>query len=52
MCNMLCLYSSYSKNIVPIVPKGETIKSTTHDTLGKDNMSFEEVLISAKKYLN
>ena len=45
-------YSSYSKNIVPIVPKGETIKSTTHDTLGKDNMSFEEVLISAKKYLN
>ena len=45
-------YSSYSKNIVPIVPKGETIKSTTHDTLGKDKISLEEVFISSKKYLD
>ena len=45
-------YSSYSRNIVPIVPKGETVKSTTHDTLGKDNISFEEVFKTAKKYLD
>ena len=45
-------YSGYSKNIVPIVPKGETIESTTHDTLGKDKISLEEVLVSAKKYLD
>ena len=45
-------YSSYSKYIVPIVPKGETVKSTTHDTLGKDNISLEEVFISAKKYMD
>ena len=45
-------YSSYSKNIIPIVPKDETVESTTHDTLGKDNISLEEVFISAKKYLD
>ena len=45
-------YSGYSKNIVPIVPKGETVESTTHDTLGKDKISLEEVLVSAKKYLD
>ena len=44
-------YSGYSKNIIPIVPKGETVESTTHDTLGKDNISLEEVLSSAKKFL-
>ena len=37
------------KNIVPIVPKGETVKSTTHDTLGKDNISLEEVFRNCKK---
>ena len=45
-------YSSYSQNIIPIVPKDETVESTTHDTLGKDNISLEEVFISAKKYLD
>ncbi len=44
-------YSGYSKNIIPIVPMGETVESTTHDTLGKDNISLEEVLSSAKKFL-
>ena len=44
--------NGYSKNIVPIVPKGETIESTTHNTLGKDKISLEEVLVSAKKYLD
>ena len=45
-------YSGYSKNITPIVPKGETIESTTHDTLGKDRISLENVLETAKKVLD
>ena len=45
-------YSGYSKNIIPVVPRGETIKSTTHDTLGKDRISLEDVLETAKKVLN
>ena len=45
-------YSGYSKNIIPIVPKGETIESTTHDTLGKDRISLENVLETVKKVLN
>ncbi len=45
-------YSGYSKNIIPIVPEGETIKSTTHDTLGKDKVSFEKVFEIAKSLLN
>ena len=44
-------YSGYSKNIIPIVPQGETIESTTHDTMGKDKISLEEVLTSSIKYL-
>ena len=44
-------YSGYSKNIYPIVPEGETVESTTHDTLGKDNISFEKVLKKAKSFL-
>ncbi len=44
-------YSGYSKNIFPIVPEGETIESTTHDTLGKNNISFEKVLESTKSFL-
>ena len=45
-------YSGYSKNITPIVPRGETIESTTHNTLGKDRISLEDVLETAKKVLN
>ena len=45
-------YSSYSENIIPIVPRGETVESTTHDTLGKDRISLEEVVDKAKKILN
>ena len=44
-------YSGYSDNIIAIVPIGETIESTTHDTLGKDKISFEEVFEKTKKYL-
>ena len=42
---------SNTKNIYPIVPEGETVESTTHDTLGKDNISFEKVLEKAKSFL-
>ncbi len=45
-------YSGYSKNIIPIVPEGETVESTTHDTLGKDSISSEKVFKTAKKLLN
>jgi heptosyltransferase-2 len=37
-------YGKYSKNISVIVPEGETEETTTHDTLGKDKINFEEVL--------
>ena len=36
-------YGKYSKNIEIIVPEGETENSTTHDTLGADKISFNEV---------
>ena len=45
-------YSGYSDNIEAIVPEGETIESTTHDTLGKDRISFDEVFRKAKIYLD
>ena len=44
-------YSGYSDNIIAIVPIGETLESTSHDTLGKEKISFEEVFEKAKKYL-
>ncbi len=44
-------YSGYSKNIIPIVPEGETVESTTHDTLGKDSISSEKVFNTVKKIL-
>ena len=44
-------YSGYSENIIPIVPEGETVESTTHDTLGKDRVSLDVVFNAAKKFL-
>ena len=44
--------NGYSKNILAIVPKGETIESTSHNTRGKDKISFEEVLKKTKIYLS
>tara|TARA_A100001011_G_scaffold398726_1_gene504172 strand:+ start:87 stop:1028 length:942 start_codon:yes stop_codon:yes gene_type:complete len=44
-------YSAYSNNINVIVPEGETLQSTSHDTLGKDKISFEKVLSFSKKLL-
>ncbi len=43
-------YGRYSKNMITIEPEGE-FETTTHDTLGKDKISFEEVLKEALKLL-
>ena len=45
-------YSAYTKNIHVIVPKGETILSTSHKTLGKDKIDFSEVLRVSKKIIS
>ena len=45
-------YGKYSKNISVIVPEGETEETTTHDTLGKDRISFEKVYSQAIKILS
>ena len=45
-------YGKYSKNISLIVPEGETEESTTHDTLGKDNISFKKVYEKTIELLN
>ena len=44
-------YGKYSKNIEIIVPKGESEETTTHDTLGADKISFDEVLYKSIKLL-
>mgnify|MGYP001442677176 CR=1 FL=1 len=36
-------YGKYSKNIELILPEGETEETTTHDTLGSEKISFDEV---------
>ena len=36
-------YSGYTKKIQAITPLGKTIYTTTHNTKGKDQVSFEEV---------
>ena len=45
-------YGKYSKNIEVIVPEGETEETTTHNTLGAKNISFEKVFDKAIKLLN
>ena len=42
-------YGLWNPNIKIVVPSGETIESCGHNTLGKDKISFDEVL---KKSLN
>ena len=37
-------YSAWNPNIKIVVPVGETIESTGHNTRGKDKISFDEVL--------
>ena len=45
-------YGKYSKYISVLIPEGETEETTTHDTLGKEKISFEKVYIKALKLLN
>ena len=45
-------YGKYSKNISIIIPEGETEKSTTHNTLGKEKISFTEVFSKSIELLN
>ena len=45
-------YGKYSKNISVVVPEGESEESTTHDTLGKEKISFEKVYNKAVELLN
>ncbi len=44
-------YGKYSTRMKVVEPKGEK-DSTTHDTLGKDKISFQEVLVEANKILD
>ena len=45
-------YGKYSNNISVVIPKGETEESTTHNTLGKERISFNEVYSKALELLN
>ena len=45
-------YGKYSKNIDIVIPEGETEETTTHDTLGADKISFDEVLRKSIKLIN
>ena len=45
-------YGKYSKNISIVVPHGQSEESTTHNTLGKDKISFNEVLRKTIELLN
>ena len=45
-------YGLYSKNISIIVPNGQTIDTCTHNTRGKDKISFDEVLKRSLEIIN
>ena len=45
-------YSGYTKNIEAVIPEGQTLHSTTHNTRGRDKISFNEVFEKVKKNIN
>ena len=45
-------YGVWNSNIKIVVPFGETIDSTGHDTLGKDKISFDGVLNKSLELIN
>ena len=45
-------YGTYSKNISIIVPQGKTLETCGHNTRGKDQILFDEVLSKALKLLD
>ena len=45
-------YGKYSKNITLVLPEGKTEVTTTHNTRGKEKISFEKVLNKSLELLN
>jgi heptosyltransferase-2 len=45
-------YGKYSNNISVIIPRGETEETTTHNTLGKEKISIDEVYSKTLELLN
>jgi hypothetical protein len=45
-------YGKYSDRISLVLPEGETEDSTTHNTRGKNRISFEEVYKKSINLLN
>jgi heptosyltransferase-2 len=45
-------YGKYSKNITLVLPEGETEATTTHNTRGKEKISFEKVFNKSLELLN
>ena len=45
-------YGKYSKNIIVIIPEGETEETTTHDTLGAEKISLKKVFDKSIELLN
>lgn len=45
-------YGKYSNNISVIIPEGETEETTTHNTRGKDKISFDKVYKKSIDLLN
>ena len=45
-------YGKYSRNISVIIPRGETEETTTHNTLGKEKISIDEVYSKTLELLN
>jgi hypothetical protein len=44
-------YGRYSSRMITVEPEGEK-DSTTHDTLGKDKISYDEVLTKTLELIN
>ena len=45
-------YGSYSSKMITVEPEGVLKGATTHDTLGKDKISFDEVYNKSIQMLN
>ena len=45
-------YGKYSNNINIVLPEGETEKTVSHNTRGKDKITVEQVFNKTKQFLN
>ena len=48
----MAAYGSYSSKMITVEPEGVLKGATTHDTLGKDKISFDEVYNKSIQMLN